>query len=155
MTFSTDEQVRNALGNLRDRLPAYVVLEEYREIAEPLVLERLSTAYPTKVPTFEGPAAKIVALAESRIAAALILEGLRVNLPDLGEAPDQLRADAYALLDGGVVGYPAGSDTTVDDDGDPSTPSVPASTSPRVSSFTPLSAFPDPYEGARYGERFE
>jgi hypothetical protein len=153
--YSGDEDVRNALGNVRDRLPSWVVLEEFRELAHAMVLDRLAKVYPTQIPTFEGPGLVVVRFAEAKLAAAQILEAVRVNLPDLGEAPEQLRADAFAALDDGVIGYPVGSDSAVDDDDDPSTPSIPVSSTPRVSSYTPLSAFPDPYAEARYGERYE
>lgn len=145
--FSTDEDVRNVLGTLRDRLPAWVDVREYRSIAHGLLIDRLAVPYSDGIPTFTGAGLTLVRLAEAKLAAAEILEALRVNLPDIGDAPDRLRSSAYVAVDNGVPGYPPGSSDV--DDGDPDTPSVPANTGPRVSSFTPLSAVADPYAEAR------
>lgn len=153
MTYSTDADVRNSLGNLRDRLPAWVTIEEFRDLANALVVDELARTYPDGIPAFAGPGLAIVRFAEAKLAAAQILEALRVSLPDLGEAPDRLREDAYRSLSDGVVGYPAGSTDVPSTD--PLAPVRSSTPGPRVSSFTPLSAFPDPYDEARFGERFE
>lgn len=143
MTFSTDTDVRNQLGAVASRLPTWVDLEANRAIANADVLDRLSRVYPNGIPAFTGPGADVVKFAEARLAAAETLEQIRVSLPDLGDTPDRLRTAAYDSLADGVVGYPPGSETIPDD---PETGSTATTTpGPRVSSFTPLSVFPDPY----------
>lgn len=143
--------VRNVLGTIATRLPAWLdddKIGEFLSIAHAEILSRLWEVYPATIPTFTGPGADVLRYAEAKLAGAEILEALRVNLPDLGEAPDRLRESVERTLAGGVVGYPPGS-VDVDDDGDPDTPGVSSTPGPRVSSFTPLSAFPDPYAAAR------
>lgn len=149
--YSTDDDVRNSLGNVRDRLPTWVSIPTFRATAHATILDRLSRVYPDGIPTFGGAAGEVVRYAEAKLAAAEILEAIRVNLPDLGDAPDRLREDAFRAVDDGVVGYPAGSTDT----GSPSSPGQTSTPGPRVSSFTPLSAFPDPYGLGREGARFE
>lgn len=151
--YASDADVLNALGTLGkgDRLPDWVDVASFRGIAHADVLDRLSRIYPDGVPVFVGPGLDVVRYAEAKLAAAEILEAIRVNLPDLGEAPDRLRSSAYAPLSDGVPGYPPGS-TTPGGEEDPR----PVNTGPRVSSFTGVSAFPDPYAAVRgYGGRFE
>lgn len=152
MTYADDQDVKNALGALRDRLPSWVIVTDFRNMAHAEIVDRLGGAYPDGIPTFAGPGLDVVRYAEAKLAAAEILEAIRVNLPDLGDAPDRLRTSAFSAVDRGVTGYPAGSTDT--DPGGTGTPTT-SSSSPRVSSFTPLSAFPDPYEVGRYGARFE
>lgn len=150
--YAADADVTNVLGTLGGRLPSWVVVGSYLSIAHAQVVDRLANVYPSGSPAFVGDGLTVVKYAEARIAAAEILEAIRVNLPDLGDAPDRLRAAAWASLDDGVVGYPPGSTDVPDGDGGV----VTASSGPRVSSFTPLSAFPDPYEAARdAGVRFQ
>lgn len=144
MSYSTDDQVRNRLGPIGNRLPTWVDLPEFRATAYADVVDRLARVYPDRIPTFEGAGLTLVASAEAKLATAEILEALRVNLPDLGDAPERLKVSAYAALDDGVVGYPAGSS-----DAGGSTPGQVANPGPRVSSFTPLSAVADPYAEAR------
>lgn len=151
-TYATATDARNALGTLRDRLPSWVEVEAFVVMAHATVVDRLARPYPNGIPTFDGVGLHAVRYAEAKIAAAEILEAIRVNLPDLGDAPERMRAAAYETLDDGVVGFPPGSSD------DPGTPTPGASTStpgPRVSSFTQLSAFPDPYGEARSDARFE
>lgn len=154
MTYSTDDDVRNVLGSLRDRLPTWVDLPAFREVAYATTLEKLGQAYPAGIPTFDGAAADVVRFAEAKYAAAEILDALRVNLPaDSQDQPDRLRASADEALAGGVVGYlPAPADQL------PPSPAEdpPVSRMPVASSWTPFSAFPDPYAPARgLGGRFE
>jgi len=145
--YATDADVRNVLGQVGNRLPSWVVVSKYVAIAHATVVDRLAKVYPDGIPPFAGDAVDVVAFAEAKLAAAEILEAIRVNLPDLGDAPDRLRASAFSSMDDGVVGYPIGS---VDVPGDgTTTPGTVSSPGPRLSSFTPLSAFPDPYEPAR------
>lgn len=145
MSYSTDDEVRNRLGPIGNRLPTWISLPAFRSTAYADVVDRLARVYPDGIPTFTGAGLTLVASAEAKLATAEILEALRVNLPDLGDAPDRLKSSAYAALDDGVVGYPVGSV----DAGSPSTPGAVASPAPRVSSFTPLSAVEDPYAEAR------
>lgn len=145
--FAADQDVRNVLGTVGNRLPAWIVIARYLSIAHATVVDRLARAYPNGIPTFEGDAADVVSFAEAKLAAAEILEAIRVNLPDLGDAPDRLRDSAFSSIDDGVVGYPIGSSDVPG--GDPAAPAATSTPGPRVSSFTPLSAFPDPYEPAR------
>lgn len=151
MTYSLDGDVTNALGTIGNRLPSWVTVETFRNMANAEILDRLARVYPDGIPTFEGPALEVVKYAEAKLAAAEILEAIRVNLPDLGDAPDRLRTSAYDAIGDGVVGYPPGSADT----GSTSTPGQTSTPGPRVSSFTPLSAFPDPYGLGRTGARFE
>lgn len=147
--FAADQDVRNVLGTIGNRLPAWVVISEFVDAAHATVLDRLSSTYPTSIPTFGGSGALVVRYAEAKLAAADILDAIRVNLPaETHDVPEQLRASALAVLSDGVVGYPAGS-ADVDTDGDPATPGTPGAAGPRVSSFTSASAFPDPYEALR------
>lgn len=148
MTYSADTDVVDQLGTLGTRLPGWVVVSTFRNIAHATITDRLGREYPDGIPLFSGASADVVRYAEAKLAAAEILEAIRVNLPDLGDAPDRLRASVEETLTGGIVGYPPGS-AAVDVDGDPGTPGVAAVAGPRVSSFTPLSAFPDPYAPAR------
>jgi hypothetical protein len=148
--YANETQVTNLLGTLGNRLPAWVSIPSYLAIAHATVLDELANVYPGGIPVFEGPALDVVSWAEAKLATAEILDAIRVNLPtDAHDAADTLRASALAALSDGVVGYPAGSLDGVDVDTDPSTPGVVTTVGPRVSSFTSLSAFPDPYADAR------
>lgn len=147
--YASDDDVRHLLGTLRTRLPDWVVISEYLEVAHGLAVGVLAKVYPGGVPDFTGDAATVVRWAEAKIAAGEILSAIRVNLdPEAREVPDQMRAEAYETLGGPIVGFPVGGEE-VDDDGDPDTPGIIVNPSPRVSSFTPMSAFPDPYDAAR------
>lgn len=148
--YASPDDVRDVLGSLRDRLPAWVDLDRFLGIAHAELIDRLSVTYPDGVPTFVGAGGEIVRYAEAKIAAAEVLEAIRVNLPDLGDGPARLRESAETTIRDGVAGYPAGV-STPGGDADPR----PVNTGPRASSFTPLSAFPDPYEAGRVGIRFE
>src|SRR5437868_1624123 len=108
-TYATADDARNALGSLRDRLPAWVDVETFVAQAHAEIVDRLSGPYPNGIPTFAGVGLHAVRYAEAKIAAAEILEAIRVNLPDLGDAPERMRAAAYETLDDGVVGFPPGS----------------------------------------------
>lgn len=142
MTYATDGNVNTILGSLAGRLPATLApVSEFLALAHTTVLDVLTDVYPAGVPEFASEGLLAVTWAEAKLAAAEILGAVRVNLPDLGDAPDRLRREAMATLSGGVVGYPAGSGS------DPDNPTVTAG--PRVSSFTQASAFPDPYEALR------
>jgi hypothetical protein len=153
--YSTDDDVTNVLGNIGNRLPEWVTVADWRTLAHAEAVDMLAKVYPRGIPAFAGDGLVVVRYAEAKLAAAAILEAIRVNLPDLGDAPDQLREDAVRILSDGVIGYPADSEL-VDDDDNPETPSVPVQQAPVMSSFTPLSAFPDPYEVGRVdGERFQ
>lgn len=142
--YATDEDVRNALGSLRDRLPAWVDVAAFLQIAHAEMVDRLSRTYPDGIPAFLGAGLAIVRYAEAKLAAAEILEAIRVNLPDLGEAPARLRESAESSISDGVAGYPPGT-STPGGDADPR----PSNPGPRLSSFTPASTFPDPYAELR------
>lgn len=153
MTYASSTDVIRLLGTIGSRLPSWVNVDEFLAAAHAETADRLGRVYPDgDLPGFAGTGLAVVALAEAKIAAAEILEGIRVNLPDLGEAPDRLRASAHETLSRAIPGYPPGGDE-LDDDGDPGTPPRIIPPSPRVSSFTPLSAFPDPYAAARDSSR--
>lgn len=149
--YAAPADVTNVLGSIGSRLPAWVDVATFLSTAHAEVVDRLSRVYREEIPAFEGDAATIVRYVEARVAAAAILDAIRVNLPDLGDAPTELRASAYASIEDGVVGYPADATVTpgVDDGAGGTTPAVVTVPGPRVSSFTPLSAFPDPYADAR------
>lgn len=154
MTYSTDDAVKNLLGPIATKLPAWVIVTDYRTTAYAETLDVLAGVYGNAIPAFTGAGLAVVALAESRFAAAGILESIRVLTGDDTDAPARLRAEARSSLVDGVPGYPVGAAGT-DTDGNPDTPDVYGTPSPRVSSFTPLSAFPDPYAAARDGSRFQ
>lgn len=143
--LSTDQQVKDVLGPNGNRLPAWINVEAFRRMAGAEVVDQLANVYPNGLPTFAGAGLDAVTYAEAKLAAASILEAIRVNLPDLGDAPDRLRTSATLTLSGGVVGYPPGSETVDTGGGVPQS----AAKGPRVSSFTPASAFPDPYAALR------
>lgn len=150
MTYATDPDVVSMLGTIGNRLPSWVTVATFRDLANAELVDRLAAVYPHGIPTFTGTGLEAVRWAEAKLAAAEILDAVRVNLPDLGDAPDRLRASVDRTLDGGIVGYPPGST-----DVEGGTPGEIASPTPRVSSYTPLSAFPDPYDAARGVSRFE
>lgn len=143
--FSSDDDVRLLLGPIGNKLPAWVIVADFRGMAHAEVVDKLGEVYPSGIPAFDGNAATVVRWAEAKIAAAEILDSIRVNLTeDQAAAADGLREAADRVLANGVVGYPVGA--TPDDGSTPGRVTVPG---PRVSSFTPLSAFPDPYAEAR------
>lgn len=149
MTYASAPDVVKLLGSIGTRLPDWLNLEDYIDVAHGLTLDALSSSYPAKIPAFEGPGLEVVKWAEAKLAAAEALSAIRINLPESArEVPDEMRAEAYATLGRAVVGYPLDSEA-VDVDGNPATPSVVVTTAPRISSFTPMSAFGDPYEAAR------
>lgn len=149
MTYASTGDVTGPLGSMATRLPAWVVLETYLTIAHAQVVEVLGDTYPAELPDFAGPGLEVVKYAEAKLAAAEVLSAVRVNLPaDAQEVPDKMRAEALETLSRPIVGYPTDTEV-VDDDGDPDTPGVVVSSSPRISSFTPMSAFEDPYDAVR------
>lgn len=151
--YAAEADVRNVLGPLGTptRLPSWISLADVLALAHAQVVDRLGFVYPNGLPTFSDDAVDVVRYAEAKVAAAEVLERLRVNLPDLGDQPDRLLKSAWASLDDGVVGYPPGSSDTGG-----TTPGTTSSTpGPRSTSFTPLSAFDDPYAAARTSARFE
>lgn len=152
-TYAADQDVTDVLGVLAGRLPAFVSIPRSINVAHATVLDVLAQVYPTSIPTFTGDGLDVVRYAEAKLAAAEILEQIRINLPDLGDAPDRLVKSAMSALVDGVVGYPIGSvDSETPGGGGGTTTTVPG---PRMSSFTPVSAFPDPYDAARLnGGRF-
>lgn len=145
MTYATDGNVNTILGNLAGRLPATLApLATFRDLAHATLTDALTEVYPNGIPEFAGVGLEALTWAEAKLAAAEILGAVRVNLPDLGDAPERLRREAMATVAGGVVGYPPGSSS------DPANPGgVVTTPGPRVSSFTPASAFPDPYDELR------
>lgn len=145
--YSSDPDVRLLLGKIGGRLPAEVDVATFRSIAHADVLDRLGDAYGGTVPTLNAGSDALEAArwAEAKVAAAEILETLRASLPDLGEAPEQLRTSAYATLSRGLPGLLPGGGTTTGPDGSP----VATSPRPQVSSFTPVSLFEDPYDALR------
>lgn len=151
MTYATEANVTPLLGQLAGRLPGWVNVEEYLEIANAEVVEALGDVYPDNLPAFAGPGLAVVKLAEAKLATAAILSALRVNLPkEAQDVPEAMRAEALATLSNAVVGYPVGG---VDVPGSPTPRKV--GNSPRHSSFTPMSAFADPYAAARVAEGSE
>lgn len=148
--YASTGDVETALGNLKGRLPASLSpIPTWLSLAHAEVIDLLSAVYPNGIPEFADGSDGVEAVrwAEAKIAASEILEAVRINLSDLGDAPQRLRDSAVRTLVDGVVGYPPGS-TTIDDPDNPGT-SVPVSARPRVSSYTPASAFPDPYDALR------
>lgn len=145
MTYASSGDVLTILGKIGPRLPIDVNVDALIGMAHAELVDRLAETYPSGIPTFEGDGLDAVRWAEAKLAAAEILEVVRVNLPEIGEAPDQLRASVDRTLSLGIVGYPPGSVDTPDGDGG----SVPANAGPQVSSFTPASMFPDPYADLR------
>lgn len=143
--YSSDADVRLALGKFGNRLPTEVDVAAHGSMAHADVVDALSAAYPSGIPSFGGVGLEVVRWAEAKVAAASILAIVHASFPELADAPARMRADALATLSNGVAGYPAGSVTDPDD---PTSP-TPYAPSPRVSSFTPVSAFPDPYEDVR------
>lgn len=152
--YAAAGDVETTLGNLAGRLPADLSpIETWLSLAHAEVVDVLSQVYPNGIPPFAAGSdgREAVRWAEAKIAAAEILEAVRINLTDLGDVPTRLRDSALRTLADGVVGYPPGSTTTPDPD-DPDGPGIVTSPRPRVSSYTPASAFPDPYESLRgYG----
>lgn len=147
--YASTDDVTGPLGSLASRLPAWVDRAVYLGMAHAQVVEALGDTYPQEIPTFEGPGLDVVKYAEAKLAAAEILSAIRVNLPaDAQAVPEAMRAEALETLARPIVGYPV-DEEVLDDDGDPDTPGIIVSSSPRISSFTPMSAFPDPYEAAR------
>jgi hypothetical protein len=144
--YASDQDVADVLGTIASRLPTWVSVPRFRASAHALVVDRLAKVYPDAIPAFDGNGLGVVTLAEAKVAAAEILDAIRVNLPDLGEAPAELRKSAWESLDDGVVGYPIGSGG---DSGSGGTGPTTTVAGPRVSSYTPASAFPDPYEAHR------
>lgn len=148
--YAGTTDVLNQLGSIRDTLPSWVVLDEWIALAHATVVDVLAKTYGGTVPAFTGPGELVVRFAEAKIAAAEILHAIRVNLgPEMHEVPDELRAAAIASLVDGVPGYPLDDGTVIDDDGDPTTEPVVTVAHPLVSSYTPASAFPDPYAELR------
>ena len=82
-----------------------------RPASSPSGTRRPSTSsakvYPDGLPRFAGDGLTVVRYAEAKLAAAEVLDAIRVNLPDLGDAPDQLRASALGSLRDGVDRLPA------------------------------------------------
>lgn len=144
-TYSSDNDVKALLGTLAQRLPEFVDIDIYRQMSRATITDKLALIYPDAIPVFSGVGLEAVKWIEARYAAADILDAIRVNVDSVGDAPERLRALADRAMEGGIVGYPPGSTTVDDGDGT----QIPVSRNPRVSSFTPVSAFPDPYDAAR------
>lgn len=144
-TYSTDDDVNQILGQLKNKLPGFVDLDLSRQMARAEIVDRLALTYPNGVPAFAGAGAEIVRWSEAKLAAADILDAIRINIDTVGDAPDRLRKQVDRALEGGIVGYPPGSTTVDDGSGNPQA----VVRSPLVSSFTPVSAFPDPYADVR------
>lgn len=144
MTYADEGNVNTILGNLAGRLPESLSpVSEFLDLAHSEVVDVLAAVYPNGTPEFAGPGLLAVTWAEAKLAAAEVLSAVRVNLPQqIGDTPSRLRREALESLRDGVVGYPAGSST----DGPGGATVAPG---PRVSSFTPASAFPDPYDALR------
>jgi hypothetical protein len=145
VTYSTDDDVENVLGQLKNKLPAFIDVDKARQMAYAELVDRLALTYSNGVPQFAGLGLESVRWAEAKLAAADILDAIRVNIDTVGDAPERLRAAVDRALEGGIVGYPPGSTTVDDGEGNPTA----VVRSPLVSSFTPVSAFPDPYELVR------
>lgn len=144
--YADDASVRQLLGPIGNKLPTWVDVEQQLGIAHATAVEALGKAYAGRIPTFAGDALVVLRWAEAKLAAAQILDAIRVLFPDQSTAADDLRAAAYRDLDGGLIGYPVGTGADLEADDD----SVRlAGAGPRVSSFTPLSVFDDPYGPAR------
>lgn len=141
--YATVDDVRNLLGQLGSRLPGWVDLDAFLGIAHATTVDVLAGVYPEGIPDFTGNALAVVRHAEARYAAADVLNALRVSVPEIGDTPDRLVGAADAALRDGVVGHPVGASG---DGGGTGTPTGPG---PLVSSFTPVSAFDDPYDPAR------
>ena len=147
--YASTGDVETVLGNLKGRLPANLSpLADFLAMAHAETMDVLTRVYPAEVPAFAGDGLTAVRWAEAKIAAAEVLEAVRVNLPDLGDQPDRLRASAMRTLVDGVIGYPAGG-IVVDTDGAGGSVTGIVGPQPRVSSFTPASAWPDPYAPLR------
>lgn len=143
-TYCTDDDVNQILGTLKNKLPAFVALDKARQMAHAELLDRLGAMYP-KMPEWAGPGLEAVKWAEAKLTGADILDSIRINIDTVGDAPERLRAAVERTLVNGIVGYPIGSEVVDDGDGNPHT----VIRSPLVSSFTPFSAFPDPYADVR------
>lgn len=144
VTYCTDEDVDQILGMLKNKLPSFVDRDKARQMAHAELVDRLGMMYP-KLPLWAGAGLEAVRWAEAKLAGADILDSIRINLDTVGDAPERLRAAVERTLANGIVGYPPGSETVDDGDGNP----VPVVRSPLVSSYTPVSAFPDPYADVR------
>lgn len=147
MTYATGADAVTLLGNIGQRLPTSIDPDQHVSVAHAEVVDRLGRVYPDGPPVFEGDGLLVVRWAEAKVAAASILDAVRVQFPDMvGELPGELRAAAWASLDDGVVGYPPGSADVPDGvpGGEVYTPA-----GPMVSSFTPASNFVDPYDALR------
>jgi hypothetical protein len=143
-TYCTDEDVQQILGTLKNKLPSFVDLDKSRQMAHAELVDRLSLMYP-KMPIWAGAGLEALRWAEAKLTGADILDSIRINIDTVGDAPERLRAAVERTLEGGIVGYPPGSETVDDGDGNP----VAVVRSPLVSSYTPVSAFPDPYADVR------
>jgi hypothetical protein len=148
--YATAEDVRTILGPIGNRLPAWVNVTEFLGMAHAQLVDDLAKVYPDEIPTFAANGLSAVRWAEAKLAAAEILDAIRVTLGSDADdsAADSLRASARATISDGIVGYAPGA---YDVEGTIET----ATARPLVSSETSLSAFPDPYEAAREdGVRF-
>lgn len=143
--YAADDDVRTALGKYGQRLPTDLDLAGVGAMAHAELLDALAAVYPNGLPTFADDALEVVRWAEAKLAAAEVLSLLRVNYADLGDAPELMRSDALGRVRDGVIGYPPGSTSS---DGGTGAP-VAVSPGPRLTSFTPASAFPDPYDELR------
>lgn len=140
-TYASVEDVRVALGNLGNRLPATIDLDGHLGMAHAVVVDKLTDAYPGEIPTFTGPGLDVVRWAEARIAAADILDILRASTTTDSPVAETLRQTAYDTLDRGVPGFRPGGPTTT-----PGTTPMPAR--PRVSHVATTTVFADPYTPA-------
>lgn len=142
--YTTVPDVVLVLGKIGPRLPAEIDVAAFVDMAHADVVDRLADVYTHGIPAFDGDGLQAVRWAEAKLAAAEILGIVRNMVNDVGDAPALLRAEVERTLAGGIVGYPPGSYTN-----DPNVPGVPVTTRPQVSSATPTSMFPDPYEDRR------
>lgn len=147
--YATEGDVVTILGPIGNRLPSWVDVVEFLGMAHAQMIDELAKVYPEEIPTFASNGLAAVRWAEAKLAAAEILDAIRVNLgDDESTTAAELRASAVATVSDGVAGYRYG---TVAIEGTEET----ATARPLVSSETSLSAFPDPYEAAREdGVRF-
>lgn len=142
--YASEANVVTILGKLGPRLPAEIVVADHLAMAHATLTDRLARVYPRGLPEFADLGLDAVKWAEAKLAASTVLEAVRVSFPEMGNLPRQLRDDAFAAVDDGVVGYPPGS---IDTPGSADTGTY--APGPRVSSATPVSAFVDPYDALR------
>jgi hypothetical protein len=129
------------LGKIGPRIETAgtVNLGSHLSIAHTEALDRLHVAYGRTLPVWAGDGLESVRWAEAKLAAAAVLDILRASLDTAAEIPERLRRSAWAVLDGGVPGYPVG------DPPGGTGGAVVVEGVPLHSSTMPLSNFADPY----------